>query len=154
MDKDKRELSVSRVIDATPDKVFRCWTEPDLICQWFTPPPYKTIKAVLDLRAGGASCITMQSPDGQEMPNPGIFLEVVKNEKLVMTDAYVRAWVPNEKPFMTTILTFEKQGDNQTLYTARVMHWNEEDVKTHEAMGFHEGWGIATDQLAALAKTL
>jgi uncharacterized protein YndB with AHSA1/START domain len=54
---------------------------------------------------------------------------------------------------MTLILTFETQGD-KTLYTARVRHWTVEDRETHEKMGFHVGWGICTDQLAALAATL
>jgi uncharacterized protein YndB with AHSA1/START domain len=54
---------------------------------------------------------------------------------------------------MTMILTFEKQGD-KTLHTARVRHWTAEDREAHEKMGFHVGWGICTDQLAALAATL
>ena len=48
---------------------------------------------------------------------------------------------------------FEKQGD-KTLYTARVRHWTVEDREAHEKMGFHVGWGICTDQLAALAAAL
>jgi len=54
---------------------------------------------------------------------------------------------------MTMILTFEEQG-GKTLYTARVRHWTAEDRETHEKMGFHAGWGLCTDQLAALAATL
>jgi uncharacterized protein YndB with AHSA1/START domain len=147
------ELSLTRLIAAPRDKVFRCWTEPALIVQWFTPPPWKTIEAIVDLRAGGASCITMQGPDGTTMPNPGVYLEVVKNERLVFTDAYTSAWVPSGKPFFTGILTFEDEAGG-TRYTARARHWTAEDCAAHEAMGFHQGWGIATDQLAALAATL
>jgi uncharacterized protein YndB with AHSA1/START domain len=50
---------------------------------------------------------------------------------------------------MTTILTFEPAGEG-TLYTALVRHWTVEDRRAHESMGFHEGWGKATDQLEAL----
>jgi uncharacterized protein YndB with AHSA1/START domain len=57
--------------------------------------------------------------------------------------------VPSAKPFMTVILTFEDEG-GKTRYTARVRHWNKEDYDTHEKMGFHEGWGKATDQLEEL----
>ncbi|MDP3510850.1 MAG: SRPBCC family protein [Candidatus Melainabacteria bacterium] len=149
----QRELSLTRVIDAPPAKVFRAWTEPDLIVQWFTPPPYKTISAEVDLRAGGSNVIVMQAPDGTEIPNRGIYLEVVKNERLVFTDAYTSAWVPSEKPFMTGILTFEEY-EGKTKYTARVMHWTVADREAHEKMGFHEGWGIATDQLEALVAKL
>ena len=83
-----RELVLQRVLNASREKLYRCWTTPELVVQWFTPPPFQTVRAVMDVRAGGASCITMRSPDGQEFPNPGIYLEVVPNEKLVFTDAY------------------------------------------------------------------
>jgi len=149
----ERELTLTRIIDAPPSKVFRAWTEPDLIVQWFTPPPYKTISAQVDLRAGGSNVIVMQAPDGTQIPNKGIYLEVVKNERLVFTDAYTSAWVPSEKPFMTGILTFEEH-EGKTKYTARVLHWTVADREAHEKMGFYEGWGIATDQLAALVAKL
>lgn len=149
----ERELTLTRIIDATPDKLFRAWTEPDLIVQWFTPPPYKTIAAEVDLRAGGSSLVVMQAPDGTEIPNRGIYLEVVMNERLVFTEAYTSAWEPSEKPFMTGILTFEEH-EGKTKYTARVLHWTVADREAHEKMGFHEGWGIATDQLEALVAKL
>ena len=148
-----RELVITRLIDAPREAVYRAWTDPDLIVRWFTPPPWRTTRAELDVRPGGSSFILMQGPDGTEMPNHGIYLEVVENERLVFTDAYVNAWEPSEKPFMTGILTFADE-DGKTRYTARVRHWTEADREAHEKMGFHEGWGIATDQLAALAATL
>jgi uncharacterized protein YndB with AHSA1/START domain len=149
-----RELVLTRLIDAPREKLFRCWTEPKLIVQWFTPPPWKTVHAENDVRAGGSSYVVMKGPDGAEMPNRGVYLEVVKNEKLVFTDAYTKAWEPSAKPFFTGILTFEDAGNGKTRYTARVVHWTKEDCEAHAKMGFHEGWGVATDQMAALAKTL
>lgn len=149
-----RELVLERVLSAPRAKLFRCWTEPALIVQWFTPPPWKTVKAVVDVRPGGSSCITMQSPEGQEFPNPGVYLEVVPNEKLVFTDAYTRAWEPSEKPFFTGVLTFEDLGNGKTKYTARARHWTVADREAHEKMGFHEGWDIATTQLEALAQKI
>ena len=92
-------------------------------------------------------------PEGNEFPSRGVFLEVVKNERLVFTDAYVRGWEPSEKPFMTGILTFEDVG-GKTRYTARVRHWTVADREAHEKMGFHQGWGQCTDQLAALVAKL
>ena len=80
--------------------------------------------------------------------------EIVPHEKLVFTDAFTSAWEPSAKPFMTGILTFEDAGNGRTNYTARVRHWTVADREAHEKMGFHEGWGIATNQLEALAKTL
>lgn len=150
---DDRELVLTRLIDAPREALYRCWTDPTKIVQWFTPPPWKTIFADTDVRAGGSTTITMQGPDGTQMPNKGVYLEVIPNKKLVFTDAYTEAWQPSAKPFMTVTLTFEDEH-GQTRYTARVRHWTVEDKQAHEAMGFHLGWGIATDQMAALAKTL
>ncbi len=148
-----RELVLTRVLKAPRSAVWRCWTDPSLVVKWFTPPPWQTVHAEMDLRAGGASLIVMRGPDGTEMPNRGVYLEVVPERRLVFTDAFVRAWEPSEKPFMTGILTFD-DAEGGTLYTAVVRHWTEADREAHEKMGFHEGWGIATSQLEALAATL
>lgn len=148
-----RELVLTRLINASPDKVFRAWTEPELMKQWFTPRPFTTPVVETDVRPGGSSFILMRSPEGQEIPNRGVYLEVVPNAKLVFTDAYTKAWEPSEKPFMTATLTFENEG-GKTRYTARVRHWTKADCDAHEQMGFHPGWGAATDQLEALVATL
>lgn len=147
------ELTLTRLIDATPDKLFRAWTEPELIKQWFTPRPWTTPVVETDVRPGGSSYILMRGPNGEEFPNRGVYLEVVRNERLVFTDAYTRAWEPAEKPFMTGIITFAAEG-GKTRYHARVLHWSAADREAHEKMGFHEGWGKATDQLEQLVAGL
>ncbi len=151
---ESHELVLTRIIDAPREKLYRCWTDPALLKQWFVPKPWTIAKAEVDVRPGGSSLIVMRSPEGQEMPNPGVFLEVVPNERIVVTDAYTSAWVPSAKPFMTAIVTFEDLGGGKTRYTARARPWTAEDRAAHEKMGFHEGWGICAGQLAALAKTL
>ena len=148
-----RELVLTRLFDAPPEKVIRAWTEPDLFKQWFAPLPWTTPRAEIDLRPGGANLIVMRNPEGEEFPNSGVYLEVVKNERLVFTDAYTRAWEPSEQPFMTVVLTFENAG-GKTHYTARVLHWTVADRQRHEEMGFHQGWGQCADQLADLLKRM
>lgn len=145
-----RELVLTRIIHAPREKLYQAWTRPELLKQWFAPKPWETPHAELDVRPGGSSLVVMRGPDGTEFPNPGIYLEVVPNERLVVTDAYTKAWEPSEKPFMTVIITFEDLGGGKTKYTARVLHWTVEDRETHEKMGFHQGWGQCADQLAAL----
>ena len=148
-----RDLVLTRLIDAPCEKLFRAWTEPALLVQWFAPLPYTTSRAELDVRPGGSNLVVMCSPDGQEMPNRGVYLEIRPNERLVFTDAFTSAWVPSAKPFMTVILTFEDEA-GKTRYTARVRHWTVADREAHETMGFHQGWGQCADQLAALVATL
>ena len=148
-----RDLILTRIIAAPPEKVFQAWTDPVLLKQWFTPPPWTTPAAEMDVRPGGSSLIVMRGPNGTEVPNRGVYLEVVENERLVFTDAYTAAWEPSPKPFMTVILSFEAEA-GQTRYTARVRHWTVADREAHEKMGFHQGWGRCTDQLAALVAGL
>ena len=148
-----RELVLTRIIDAPREKLFRAWTEPELLKQWFAPLPCTTPVAETEVRPGGASLFVMRDPEGNEFPSRGVYLEVVNNERLVFTDAYTKAWEPSDKPFMTVILTFEAEG-NKTKYTARVRHWTVADREAHEKMGFHQGWGQRADQLAALVAKL
>lgn len=147
------ELSISRLIAAPRGIVWRCWTEPELIKQWFTPRPWTTPVVEIDLRAGGASYMLFRGPNGEEFPNRGVYLEVVTGERLVFTDAYVEAWVPSAAPYMTAIVSFADEGRG-TRYEARVRHWSAEAMKSHEERGFHDGWGKAADQLEAVARRL
>ena len=146
-------LTLTRLINAPREKVYRAWTEPEIMKRWFAPAPFTAPVVEVDVRPGGASYILMRGPDGKDYPNRGVYLEVVKNERIITTDAYTSAWVPSEKPFMTLVLTFEDEG-GKTRYTARALHWTAEDRKAHEEMGFHQGWAQCTDQLEALVATL
>jgi uncharacterized protein YndB with AHSA1/START domain len=148
-----RELVLTRLIDAPRETLFRCWTQPELMKQWFAPLPWTTPVVETDVRPGGASLIVMRGPDGNEFPNRGVYLDIVENERIVFTDAFTKAWEPSEKPFFTGIITFEEEG-GKTRYTARALHWTVADREAHEKMGFHEGWGQCADQLAALAAKL
>lgn len=150
----RHELVLMREIDAPREKIFRAWTDPELLKQWFCPKPWGVSHAELDVRAGGCSVIVMKGPNGEVVDNRGVYLEVVPNEKIVFTDAFTTAWIPSERPFMTGFVLLEPLGNGWTKYTATARHWTEEDKQRHEAMGFHEGWGAATDKLAALVATI
>lgn len=143
-----RELSVTRYIEAAPETVYRVWTERTK--EWFCPRPWTTPVVDWDLRAGGRANVTMRSPDGEDMPMQGVFLEVVPNRRIVSTDAFTDGWAP-AGPFMVSITTFKPEGSG-TRYTARVRHWTDEALKTHEAMGFQDGWSTVAAQLAELAE--
>jgi uncharacterized protein YndB with AHSA1/START domain len=150
----ENELVLDLLLNAPVAKVWRCWTEPALITQWFTPKPWTTPHAELDVRPGGASLIVMRSPEGQEMPNRGQYLEVVPYQRLVFTDAYVGDWVPSgNPPFFTGVLTFGDEG-GKTRYVARARHWTAEARDRHAEMGFEPGWTMAARQLELLAQTL
>ncbi|CAN5561759.1 SRPBCC family protein [soil metagenome] len=148
-----RELSLTRIIDVPADKLFKCWTTAERLNEWFCPKPWSVSHAEMDVRSGGSSLIVMRGPNGEEVANPGLYLEVVENKRIVFTDAFTSTWVPAGKPFMVGIIEFEDLGDGKTRYTATARHWTVEDRQAHEQMGFHEGWGIVADQLTEVAKT-
>jgi uncharacterized protein YndB with AHSA1/START domain len=149
-----RELVICRLLDAPRESVYRGWVEPELMKKWFTPPPWITTQVEVDVRPGGSSFVLMQGPEGQELPNRGVYLEVIPGRKLVFTNAYTKAWEPSDHPFMTVVLTFEDADGGKTKYTARALHWTRADRDAHEKMGFSTGWAICADQLEALAKKL
>ena len=146
-------LRIVRELDAPADKLYKAWTTPERMGEWFCPKPWKVTEARMEVRAGGSSYILMEGPNGEKVPNRGVYLEVVPNRKIVFTDAYTSAWVPAEKPFMTGIVEFEDLGNGRTKYIATVVHWTEADMKAHQEMGFEVGWGIVADQLEQVAKT-
>jgi uncharacterized protein YndB with AHSA1/START domain len=142
------DLVLERVVDVPPERVWAAWTQPEHVVAWFTPAPWSTVDCEIDLRPGGIFRTVMRSPEGTDHPNVGCFLEVVENERLVWTDALEPGWRPAAKPFMTGVILLEPHGSG-TRYTAIAIHRDEATRERHEAMGFHEGWGKALDQLVA-----
>lgn len=149
----ERELTLGRLLAAPPAALWRCWTEAELLRQWFCPKPWFVASAVIDVRPGGTSHVEMRGPDGEQNTHRGVYLEVVPQRKLVFTDAFVSAWEPSERPFISATILFEPEGTG-TRYTCRVGHWSVTERENHEKMGFHTGWGIVSDQLEAVAQGL
>lgn len=111
----QHELSISRLIDAPPAKVFRAWTEPQWLMQWWGPRGMTTPECEMQLWAGGLFRTLMRAPDGSEYPNQGVFLEIAAPRRLVFTDAFGPGWVPSDKAFMTAVISFdEEQGKTPT----------------------------------------
>lgn len=147
------DLTISRIIDAPRALVWRAWTEPEHLKQWWAPKPVVTETCEMDLRPGGLFRTLMRGPDGTEYPTSGCFLEVVPQERIAFTDALMAGFRPAAEPFFTAIVTMQDHGAG-TKYTAYALHGTAANRETHEKMGFHEGWGTAIGQLAALAEGL
>ncbi|MFD0849185.1 SRPBCC family protein [Sphingosinicella xenopeptidilytica] len=145
------DLVLEREIDVPVELVWEAWTTPDSIKEWFCPKPWSVSSCEIDLRPGGKFNTVMRSPEGQEFPNSGCYLEVVPNQRLVFTDTLLPGFRPAPKPFFTAALLLEPTATG-TRYTAIAIHGNEETRKQHEEMGFHEGWGTVVDQLVAHIK--
>jgi uncharacterized protein YndB with AHSA1/START domain len=149
------DLVLQRDVDVPPELVWRAWTEPEHLKQWFTPKPYETAAVDIDLQPGGIFHVVMRSPDGDEIDEgAGCILEVVENRRLVWTAALGPGFRPQSSDFaFSAIISMEPSGSG-TRYTAVAVHGTPELKAQHEEMGFHDGWGAALDQLVELAKTL
>jgi uncharacterized protein YndB with AHSA1/START domain len=148
----QRDLCLERLVEIPPRLVWRAWTEPEYLKAWFTPFPWTTIEAEIDLRPGGIFRTVMRSPEGRNFDNAGCYLEVVANERLVWTSALGAGFRP--APHDPTDLAFTAvislaPAAEGTRYRALAIHRSETDRQKHEQMGFHSGWGKALDQLVA-----
>jgi len=147
----KLDLVLEREIDVPVELVWKAWTTPDSIKHWFCPKPWSVVSCEIDLRPGGVFSTVMRSPEGQEFPNAGCYLDVVPLQRLVFTDALLPGFRPAAKPFFTGALLLEPAAKG-TRYTAYAIHGDEAARKSHEDMGFHQGWSTVVDQMVAHIK--
>jgi len=152
------DLVLERVVAVPAPVVWAAWTRPEHLVKWFTPAPWKTTAATLELHPGGLFSTTMQGPAGPAFTNTGCILQVVENELLAWTGALGPGFRPLARsaaavhPFLMTALIALAPVAGGTRYTATVRHGDPESRQQHEQMGFHAGWGKALDQLVELAQ--
>jgi uncharacterized protein YndB with AHSA1/START domain len=152
------DLEISRFVNAPRKKVWQAWTDPEILKLWWCPKPWVTEVRAFDLRPGGAFHTFMSGPlpDGTngESDNPGVFLEIIPERKLVGTSMLLEGWRP-ASPWIgiTSIFTMEDEGEG-TRYVARCLHRNEDETKKHVEMGFYDGWGTCITQLEDVAREL
>lgn len=142
------ELSVTCLIDAEPAKVWDVLV--NRTGEWWCPPPWRVEVTTWERRAGGRSEMVMYGPNGEVMPQKGLFLAWDEGRRIAFTDA-VTADLEPAGPFMIGIMELAPDGGG-TRYTARARHWTAEAAEQHKAMGFEDGWGKVADQLKALCE--
>jgi uncharacterized protein YndB with AHSA1/START domain len=151
---DSNDLVISRLMRAPRAALWRAWTEPDLLTQWWCPKPWTTEVRSFDLRPGGGFHTCMRGPDGGTSDNPGCFLEVTAQQRIVFTSMLLAGWRP-ATPWMgfTAIISMSDEAGG-TRYVATVMHSDQATSERHKEMGFFDGWNTCIDQLDALAQQL
>ena len=148
------DLTLRRVIRAPRTIVWRAWTDPSQLAQWWVPAP--TIARVdrLEVRPGGAF-VTSMSDDGVEfVPHlDASFLVVDDLERLAFTNAVDSRWRPaRPDPIAMVAEILLDDHPTGTDYRVVVRHGDPAARARHEELGFFDGWGSVTEQLAALVE--
>ena len=135
---DKPSLTLKRQMKASPARIFKAWTDPAKLVHWWGPHDTEegSVEAETDLRVGGAYRIRFKTTDGRQHDASGVYREVVPNETLVMT----WAWLEGEQTLLTVTLRGEEGGTMLTLTHADLA--DDAAVATHNA-----GWSGAIDKL-------
>jgi uncharacterized protein YndB with AHSA1/START domain len=109
----KPSLTIKRRFNASPEKVFAAWTDPEKVKRWMGPGEVKALSVESDLRAGGRYRWLMQAPNGEQHDVSGVYREVIPNEKLVFTWAWKST--PERESLVTVLIKPEGQGSLMTL---------------------------------------
>jgi uncharacterized protein YndB with AHSA1/START domain len=159
-----QEFVISRTFDAPRDLVWKVFTEPEHMKQWWGPKGVTVIKSEMDLRPGGSYHYAMRTPDGQTMWGKMVYREITPKSRIVFVNSFSdeaggvtrHPMAPTWPLEMLSVFSFEEQ-DGKTKFT---VYWSplnasEEERKTfadgHASM--NQGWSGTMDQLAAyLAK--
>jgi len=139
---EKPSLNLTRSYPVAPEKVWRAWTDPQAVKQWFKPDPSWSIPlAEADVRVGGRYRILMQDTKGQEFDLTGTYREVVPYLRLVMTWSWKNQ--PGHESLVTVTLRAAGKGTELELRHERYIDM--ENEASHQ-----EGWSGALDQLGVL----
>ena len=144
MDKLKRTVTIKRTFDAPIALVWKAWTQPEHILQWWSPKGSPTKIIEHSFTVGGKWKYAMSMPNGQEFIAEGEYKEIVEFEKIIST--------ANFRPMTEGVEIqsyFEEDGD-KTNFTFHVVHPTEAYKIQQEKMGILNGWGSVFDRLDAL----
>ncbi len=148
------DLSLDRIIRAPRSVVWDAWTDPVSLAAWWLPAPMRCRVERLDTVPGGAF-VTSMSEDGVEfLPHlDACFLVVEERERIVFTNAIDSRWRPAapEPVSMTAEIMLSDHADG-TNYQVVVRHGDPAARARHEELGFLDGWGTVTEQLAGLVE--
>ena len=159
------DFVISRVLDAPRDLVWKCFTDPEHMKQWWGPKGVKVVKSEMDLRPGGTYHYAMQVPGGPVMWGKQVYREITPKDRLVFINSFSdenggltrHPMAPNWPIETMSIFTFEDQPGNKTKFTVRWWPHNatEEERKTFDEnhASMNQGWSGTMEQLEAyLAK--
>lgn len=144
----KRDVLLTRTLNAPRDLVFRAWTEPEMMARWWGPHHFTNPVCRIDARPGGEIYILMRAPDGTDYPMTGTFREVAPPQRLVFISAALDA---QGKPLLEslTTVTFAEQ-DGKTVLTVQANAVGFAPIAAQMLEGMQAGWTQSLERLDAL----
>jgi uncharacterized protein YndB with AHSA1/START domain len=144
----KYDIVMTRVFDAPRERVFRAYTDPELVPQWWGPRGVTTIVDEMDVRKGGRWRYIHRGADGTEYAFNGVYHEVVAPERLV----YTFEFEPMPGHVLLETVTFEEQPDGTTKLIDASIFQSVADRDGMLSMGMEGGAAETMDRLADLLK--
>ena len=150
-------LVVTRVFDAPRELVWKAWTDPKFVMQWWGPKGFTSPVCKMDFRVGGKFLFCMRAPDGQEWWTGGEYFEIVVHEKIVYSMYFADAEGKKVEAAQYGIeheamddahdvILFEDFGDGQTKLTLI----GNETMESAKDSGQLDGWNQILDKIAAV----
>jgi len=138
-----RTLTIERVFKASPEKVFKAWTDPAILVKWWGPEGFETPECEMDVRAGGSWRTTMVSPKGDGHTVSGTYREISPPTRLVMTWGWEQ---DGERGHETVIeVTFEPAGSGTKMRLVQSVFESQNSRDMHS-----QGWNSTFDDLERL----
>ena len=149
------EVTITRIFDAPRELVWKAWTQPERVMRWWGPKTFTTPVSKIDLRTGGEYLNCMRAPDGKDYWSRGVFREIKKPERLVMTDSFADAegnivpasyyGMSGDWPLeMLVTMTLEEHEGKTRL---RLRHSGLEDFSDEDLDNLQQGWNESFDKL-------
>jgi uncharacterized protein YndB with AHSA1/START domain len=160
----KEAFVISRVFDAPRDRIWKAWTEPERLKQWWGPKGFKVHTCKVELRPGGVFLYGMKAPDGGDVWGRFVYREIVAPKRLVFIVSFSdpqggmtrHPGSPNWPLQMLSTVEFEEQGKGKTKVTVTWLPHEATDIerKTFDEGrdSMKQGWGGTFDQFADYLK--
>ena len=160
-----KDFVISRVFDAPRELLWKCFTDPERMKQWWGPKGVKVVKSKMDFRVGGTYHYGMQTPEGNIMWGRQVFREITPPDRIVLINSFSdeagglgrHPLAPNWPLQMLSTFTFEDAPGGKTKFT---VHWSPYEATPEEQAAFDAGhasmtggWSGTMEQLEAYLKT-
>lgn len=145
----QKELTLNRVYDAPRDLVFKAWTDPRMLAQWFAPEMFSVPTCEVDPRPGGAIYLIMRGPDGTEFPLTGVYNEVKPYERIVFSSGAVMDAAGNPQLETLTTVNFTEEG-GKTKMTVQINVTKAGADANFALAGMEEGWKQSLEKFAVV----